>query len=120
MYCSLISHVSLRACCFCFKVQYSTDNIRSTSRVLQEVLSEYFSKHRYDIKSRPDNSKLAKQFQDNHDINDNLNVTILQNNIKNAAAQKYHEGKWVCRPKPLALDRLNIEAGDCAKEMYKV
>ena len=40
--------------------------------------------------------------QDNHDINDNPNVIILQNNIKNAAAQRHQEGKWICRLKTLA------------------
>ena len=31
-----------------------------------EQLSERFSKHRYDIKSRPDNSELAKHFHESH------------------------------------------------------
>ena len=42
-----------------------------------EQLSERFSKHRYDIKNRPDNNELAKHFHDNHNLNDDLNVTIL-------------------------------------------
>ena len=51
-----------------------------------EQLSERFFKHRYDIKNRPDNSELAKHFHESHNLNDDLNVTILQNNIKTAAA----------------------------------
>ena len=58
-------------------------------------LSERFSKHCYDIKNRPDNSKLAKNFRQSHIINNNLDVTILQNNIKTAAARRYHEEKWI-------------------------
>ena len=60
-------------------------------------LTERFSKHRYDIKNRPDNSKLAKHFHESHNINDDLNVIILQNNIKTAAARGYHKNKWICK-----------------------
>ena len=52
-----------------------------------------FSKHRYDIKKKPDNSELAKHFHENHNLSDDLNVTILENNIKTAAARRYHEDK---------------------------
>ena len=51
-----------------------------------EQLSKRFSKHRYDIKKRSENSELAKHFHESHNLNDDLNVTILQNNIKAAAA----------------------------------
>ena len=54
-----------------------------------EQLSECFSKHRYDIKNRPDISEIAKHFHESHNINNNLNVSILQNNIKSAAARRY-------------------------------
>ena len=64
-------------------------------------LPQCLSKHRYNIKNRSDISELLNM-QDNHDINDNPNVIILQNNIKNAAAQRYQEGKWICRLKTLA------------------
>ena len=53
-----------------------------------EQLSERFFKHRYDIKNRPDNSELAKHFHESHNLDNDLNVTILQNNIKTAAAQR--------------------------------
>ena len=58
-----------------------------------EQLSQRFFKHRYDIKNRPDNSELAKHFHESHNLNDDLNVTILQNNIRTTAARRYHEGK---------------------------
>ena len=51
-----------------------------------EQFAERFSKHRYDIKNRPDNSELAKHFHESQNLNNDLNVTILQNNIKTAAA----------------------------------
>ena len=58
-----------------------------------EQVSERFSKHRYDIRNRPDNSELAKHFHEIHNINDNLNISKLQNNIKTAAARRYLEDK---------------------------
>ena len=82
-----------------------------------EQLSERFSKHRCDIKSRPDNSELAKHFHENHNLSDDLNATILENNIKSAAARRYHEDKWICKLKTLAPNGLNTEIGDYAKEM---
>ena len=35
LYCLLISHVSLGACCFCFKVQYSTDKVVSLLELIK-------------------------------------------------------------------------------------
>ena len=58
-------------------------------------ISERFFKHRYDIKNRPDKSEFENLFHKSHNINDSLNITILQNNIKTAAARRYHEDKWI-------------------------
>ena len=77
-----------------------------------------FSKHCYSIKSSPDNRELAKHFHESHNLSNDLNVTILQNNIKTAAAQRYHEDKWICKLKTLAPHGLNSETGDYAKEIY--
>ena len=83
-----------------------------------EQVPERFSKHCYDIKNRPDNSELAKGFLENYNINDNLNLAILQNNIKIAAARRYHEEKWVYKLKTLVPHGFNTEIGNYAKEMY--
>ena len=45
-------------------------------------------------------------------------VTILQNNIKTAAARRYHEDKWIGKLKYLAPHDLNTEIGDYVKKMY--
>ena len=52
-----------------------------------EQLSGHFTKHRYNIKNRPVNSKLTKHFHESYNVNDSFHVTIIQNNIKTAAAQ---------------------------------
>ena len=83
-----------------------------------ERISESFSKHHYDIKNRPDNRELAKDFHENHDLSDTLNGTILQNNIKTAAARGYHKDKSISKLKALAPHGLNTEINDCAKKMY--
>ena len=70
-------------------------------------LAEPFSEHRYDIKNRPGNSELAKHFHESHNLNDDLNVTILENNIKTVAARKYHEDKWICKLKSFSSAWLN-------------
>ena len=75
-----------------------------------------FSKHRYDIKNRPDNSEPAKYFHESHNINDNLNVTILQNKIKTAATRRYRKNKWICELKTLDPHGLNTELGTMLKK----
>ena len=76
--------------------------------MVKMIPSECFTEHRYDTKNRPDNSKLAKHFHEGRNINHNLNVTILQNNIKTAAAQRYHEDKRICKLKTLAQQGLKL------------
>ena len=92
------------------------DNVPSRSSYISDIQGNDF--HSYDIKNRPDNSELAKHFHESHNLNDDLNVTILQNNIKTAAARRYLEDKWICKLKPLAPDCFNTKIGDYAKEMY--
>ena len=81
-------------------------------------ISERFFKHRYDIKNRPDKSEFENLFHKSHNINDSLNITILQNNIKTAAARRYHEDKWICKLKTLAVHGLNTGIGGYSKKMY--
>ena len=54
--------------------------------IYDKIISEHFSKHCYDIKNRPESSKLAKYFHKYYNINDNLHVIILENDIKTASA----------------------------------
>ena len=92
-------------------------NVRSTSSYILDIQGNH-SKHRYDIKNRPDNRQLSKHFHESRNLNDDLNVTILQNNIKTAATRRYHEDKWICTLKTLAPHGLNTKIYDNGKEMY--
>ena len=84
-----------------------------------EQLLAHFSKHHHDTKNRPDKSEVAKYFHESDNLTDDLNVTILQNNIKTATARRYHQDKLICKLKILALHGLNTDIGDYAKEMCK-
>ena len=84
-----------------------------------EQLLAHFSKHHHDTKNRPDKSGVAKYFHESDNLTDDLNVTILQNNIKTATARRYHQDKLICKLKILALHGLNTDIGDYAKEMCK-
>ena len=59
--------------------------------IYRRIISDHFSKPHCNIKNRPDDRELGKHFDKNNNINDNLNVHILQNNIKTETAQRYHE-----------------------------
>ena len=100
-----------------YAAQYSKHNVLYIGYT-GEQLSERFSKHRYDVKNRPYNSELQNIFTKVMISNDDLNVTISQNNIKTAAARRCHVDKWICKLKTLVPHGLNTETGDCTKEMY--
>ena len=63
-------------------------------------------------------ASLKKHFHESHNLNDDLDLTILQNNIKTAAARRYHQDKWICKLKTLAPHGLNTKTSDYAKETY--
>ena len=67
-----------------------------------ECLRDRFSKHRYDIKNRPDNSELARHFHDKHTLDD-MKFTILQSDLE----------------RTFALDGINAGLGPYGKEMYE-
>ena len=81
------------------------DNVPSRSSYISDIQGNDF--HSYDIKNRPDNSGLAKHFHESHNLNDDLNVTILENNIKTVAARRYHEDKWISKLKSFSSAWLN-------------
>ena len=80
-----------------------------------EELRTRFSKHRYDIKSRPSNSELAEHFHQNHTEKD-MEVYILQTDLWNFSEREFYEDKWICRLQTQGA--LNTDLHQYAKDMY--
>ena len=62
-----------------------------------DEIKERFHKHRYDTKSRPDNSELAEHFsKDNHDFDKDIDVTILKLDTYSKDEREHYEDKLIC------------------------
>ena len=62
-----------------------------------DSLQKRFSKHRYDAKKRPGNNELATHIAKyNHDSENDIDVMILQNNLKASAEREYYEDRYIC------------------------
>jgi len=83
-----------------------------------EQLNTRFSKHKYDIKNRPDNSELAEHFNKNHDINKDLEIYILETDIPNHQRRILLEDRWMCKLQTLQPTGMNKDGGSYLKEMY--
>ena len=85
-----------------------------------EELKDRFSKHRYDIKKRPDNSELAEHFHKDHCIDQDMEVLILQSGLTKSERQREHaEDRWICRLQTMApAGGINLKMEHFAKEMY--
>ena len=82
-----------------------------------EELQTRFSKHRYDIKSRPGNSELAEHFHRNHTEED-MEVFILQTDLLDESEREFFEDKWICRLQTQGA--LNTDLHQYAKDMYHI
>ena len=80
-----------------------------------EELRTRFSKHRYDVKSRPDNSELAEHFHKDHTEKD-MEVFILQTNLPDVKQREFFEDRWICRLQ--TQGELNTDLHQYAKDMY--
>ena len=83
-----------------------------------EKLADRFSKHRYDIKNRPDNTELSAHFHDDHNLEKDLDVVILKSNLPTATERLFYEDYWICRLQTLQPSGINIDGGNYVKEMY--
>ena len=84
-----------------------------------DQLKDRFSKHRYDIKKRPDNSELAEHFHKDHSIDKDMKVLILQSGLgKSERQREREEDRWICRLQSMAPTGINTKIENFAKEMY--
>ena len=82
-----------------------------------DKLADRFSKHRYDIKSRPQNSELAQHFHLDHEDKD-MKVFILQQDLPNLADREREEDRWICCLQTLQPKGINLDLHSYGREMY--
>ena len=82
-------------------------------------MSDRFSKHKYDIKNRPKQNELAAHCHKNHDIENDLEVSILDYRIPLLEHRKFLEDQYFCKLQTLQPNGMNIDIGPYAKEMYR-
>ena len=85
--------------------------------IKHKLLCIRHTRDHYNINNRADNRELAKYLHESHNLNDDLNVSMLQNNRKAATRQMYHKVKLIHKLKTLVPHVLNTEIGDYTKEM---
>ena len=85
---------------------------------LNPKLQDRMSKHRYDIRKRPENSELAEHFHLNHDPEGDMEVYILQTGLKTEAEREFFEDRWICRLQTLQPLGINKETHSYASDMY--
>ena len=83
-----------------------------------KTLADRFYQHRYDINNRSDNTELAMHFHRNHNLEEDLDITILQSNLKNKSERLFYEDFWICRLRTLQPSGINADGGNFVKEMY--
>ena len=85
-------------------------------------MSEWWSKHKYDVKNRPTQNELATHCHKDHDLEKDIEVFILDHGIHSLEERKHLEDKYICKLQTLqSNDRgMNRETGPYAKEMYQL
>ena len=84
-----------------------------------DKLSSRFSKHRYDLKSRPDNNELTKHLNSSdHDFEKDIDITILKSDIPTVNQREFFEDKFICKLGTLSPNGLNADTHQYAKDMY--
>ena len=83
-----------------------------------ETLQKRMSKHRYDCKKRPSNCELAQHFHQNHDLENDMEIHILQTGLKTEAEREFHEDRWICRLQTLQPHGINKDLNQFASDMY--
>ena len=82
-------------------------------------MSVRFSKHKYDIKKRPEQNELSTHCANNHDPEKDLEVSILDSDLKDVQQRKFMEDRFICRLQTLQPTGMNSEIGPYGIEMYQ-
>ena len=84
-----------------------------------KTMCDRYSGHKYDIKKRPDNCDLAKHCRSsNHDLEKDLEITIIEHGIKNQDRRRRIEDKYICKLQTFTGSGINKSMKSYGKEMY--
>ena len=85
-------------------------------------MADRWSKHKYDIKSRPEQNELSKHCKRNHDPEKDLEVTIVDYGIEKLEERERMEDKIMCRLQTHQCNKggMNLDTHAYAKEMYNL
>ena len=85
-------------------------------------MADRWSKHKYDIKSRPEQNELSKHCKRNHDPEKDLEVTIVDDGIEKLEERERMEDKIMCRLQTHQCNKggMNLDTHAYAKEMYNL
>ena len=81
-----------------------------------------WSKHKYDIVNRPDQNKLATHCHHNHDLEKDIEITILDHGYQLVGERERMEDRYICKLQTLQSNGggMNVETHAYAKEMYQL
>ena len=84
-----------------------------------DEIKERFHKHRYDAKSRPENSELAEHFsKDQHNFDKDIDVTILKHDLFTKEEREYHEDRMICMLGTKSPSGINQTTKAYGREVY--
>ena len=84
-----------------------------------ENLKDRMAKHRYDCKSRPNNSELSAHFHSRHDPEKDMEIHILQTGLSTVEERDHYEDRWICLLQTLQPSGINKDVHTFASSMYK-
>ena len=87
-----------------------------------ESMATRWSKNKWDIINRPNQNELATHCHHNHDLEKDLEVTILDHGFPLLSERERMEDRYICRLQTLQSNGggMNIETHAYAKEMYQL
>ena len=85
-------------------------------------MEERWSKHKYDIRNRPEQNELSKHCKRNHDPEKDLEVTIVDYGIEKLEERERMEDKMIYRLQTHQSNKggMNLDTHAYAKEMYSL